>query len=192
MLTMETRHGRRTAEVFRDPANAAVRVTVEMGEPRFAPADIPMRVEGAEVRDYPLPVGDETVRVTALSTGSTHTVLFVDALPDEETFQRLSPLVENHPLFPERTSLMWTQVESWARLRIRIWERGAGETLGCGSGACAAAVAAQRHGYADEGVTVVSRGGELHIFWRPGETIRMTGPAEYVFAGTIAPEINLL
>jgi diaminopimelate epimerase len=159
-------------------------VTVEMGVPRFTPVDIPMRAPGPRVMDYPLEVDGETLRVTALSTGTTHAITFVEELPDEETFQRLSPLIENHPLFPTRTSLMWTRVESPSRLQLRIWERGAGETWGCGTGACAAAVAAQLHGYVGEEVTVASRGGELLIRWREGETIWKTGPAEYVFEGT--------
>jgi diaminopimelate epimerase len=181
-VTISTPAGVRRADLLTGPDGARA-ITVEMGEPRFAPIDIPMRVPGTRVVDYPLEVEGETVTVTALSTGTTHAVVFVDALPDEETFLRLSPRIEHHPLFPDRTSLMWTQVESPSRLRLRIWERGAGETWGCGTGACAAAVAAQMHGYTDGEVTVASRGGELVIRWREGEPILMTGPAVYVYEG---------
>lgn len=181
-LTIATLAGVREATVTYD-ARGECWVTVEMGQPRFAPEEIPMLVPGKRVVDYPLRVGEETLNVTALSTGTTHTVLFVEALPDEERFRRLSPLIENHPLFPERTSLMWTQIESPQRLRLRIWERGAGETWGCGTGACAAAVAARLRDRTEETVTVASKGGELIISWRAGEPIRMTGPAVYVYKG---------
>lgn len=182
-LLIATRAGVRQATVAWQETGTCL-VTVEMGLPRFAPVDIPMRAPGPRVIDYPLKVDGETLRITALSTGTTHTIVFVEEPPDEETFQYLSPRIENHPLFPARTSLMWTTVESPSRLRLRIWERGAGETWGCGTGACAAAVAAQLHGYVGEEVTVASRGGELRVRWREGETIWQTGPAEYVFEGT--------
>jgi len=184
-LAIATLAGVRNA-VVRYSESGECLVTVEMGQPRFAPSDIPMLVPGPRVLDYPLRVEGETIPVTVLSTGTAHAVLFVPELPDEERFRSLSPPVENHPLFPERASLMWTRVESPSRLRIRIWERGAGETWGCGTGACAAAVAARLHGYTEETVTVASRGGELVIRWREGEPIQMTGPAVYVYEGVYA------
>ncbi len=164
-------------------ADGACAVTVGMGRPQFAPDAIPMRVSGPRVVDYPLDVDSETFVVTVLSVGTTHTILFVDALPEDETFLRVSPRIEHHPLFPERTSVMWTRRDNDARLALRIWERGAGETWGCGTGACAAAVAARLHARVGDDVTVASKGGELLIRWREGEEIRMTGPAEYVFEG---------
>ena len=137
--------------------------------------------------DHPLPLDDGTaLPITALSTGSAHAFTFIDALPGDHRFFTISPQVEEHPLFPERTSLTWRHVESPTRLRLRIWERGAGETWGCGTGACAAAVAAIVHGFAspDEVITVASRGGELMVRWQEGDPIEMTGPAEFVFEGT--------
>jgi diaminopimelate epimerase len=107
----------------------------------------------------------------------------VDEPINQERFQRLSPLIENHPYFPQRTSVMWAHVESENEVRLRIWERGAGETLACGTGACATAVAAQLTGRCGEYVTVRSRGGALQIHWRPGAEIGMTGPARIVFEG---------
>jgi len=156
-------------------------VTVDMGEPRFAPGEIPMTIEAPDAHDYPLDIDGERVVLTALSTGTTHSVIFVEALPPDDLFFRLSPRIENHPNFPERTSVLWTEVLDKSRVRIRIWERGAGETLGCGTGACAAAIAAQIHGFVEKRVVVVSKGGELIIEWSEGAPIRMTGPAEYVF-----------
>ncbi len=178
-LSISTLAGVRRATVHPDGT-----VTVDMGPPRFAPEEIPIVAPGPRVVDYPIGVAGEVLTVTALSTGTTHTVLLVDALPEDDRFFRLSPLIEHHPLFPERTSIMWTQVTGPDALRLRIWERGAGETWGCGTGACAAAVAAILHGLVRSSVTVTSRGGELRVEWREGETILQTGPAEYVYEGT--------
>ena len=161
-------------------------VTAEMGVPHFAPADLPMRVSVDRVVDFPLPLDGEALPISAVSTGSTHTVVFVDRLPDDDLFFRLSPRIENHPLFPERTSVMWTRVAAPDRIDLRIWERAAGETLGCGTGACAAAVVARAQGkVASPEVTVVSRGGTLRVGWPGGEgdTVLLSGPAEIVFTG---------
>jgi diaminopimelate epimerase len=181
-LRIATIAGEREA-IVRSDARTGCRITVDMGSPRYRPEEIPMRASGDRFWEQPLRVGGRTLTVTALSTGSTHTVVFVDELPDDPLFFRVSPLVENHPRFPERTSVMWARVESRNRLELRIWERGAGETLGCGTGACAAAVAARNAGLTDEEVTVASKGGELRIRWSEGQDIRMTGPAEVVFEG---------
>ena len=185
-LRIETLAGVRPAQICRNEAGSIVAVTVGMGEPRFDPPSIPMRVPQERVFDYPLELGvGQVLPITALSTGSTHAVTFVDSLPDDALFFDLSPQVECHPAFPERTSLMWCHVESPGQIGMRIWERGAGETWGCGTGACAAAVAAVLHGYAAPGeiVTIASRGGTLHIRWREGDPIEMTGPAEFVYKG---------
>ncbi len=173
------------AEVGSSAVSSLVRVS--MGTPRFIPADIPMRVIQDEVVNYPLELEDGSkMTITALSTGSTHVIAFVESLPDDDVFFKVSPQVENHPLFPERTSLMWAQPEGDNRLKLRIWERGAGETWGCGTGACAAAVAAIRQGYAQSGVevSVLSKGGVLSILWQEGGVIQMTGPAEFVYEGS--------
>ncbi len=176
-LTIATLAGVRTATVSGEI------VTVDMGEPRFAPEDIPMRVSRERVVDYPLNVLGEKLRVTALSTGTTHTVIFVDELPDDDRFLSLGPAIEHHPLFPERTSIMWTKVDGPSSVKMRIWERGAGETWGCGSGACAAAVAAVIHGIDGGPISVHSKGGTLTVDWSEGSPIKMTGPAEFVFTG---------
>ena len=186
MLRIATLGGVRSAEGLRNETGALSAVSVGMGTPRFDPPSVPMRVPGPEVIDYPLDLGrGNSLTITALSTGSTHAVTFLDQLPADDLFYTVSPLVERHPLFPERTSLMWCMVESMHRIRLRVWERSVGETLGCGTGACAAAVAAVRHGLVSAGVpvSVVSKGGELQVTWCPGSEITMTGPAEYVFEG---------
>ena len=165
-------------------------VRVEMGEPRFELSKIPFAPPDGVLRDnrpveYELPVGNVVLpHVTSLSTGSTHTVIF-GPHPDEATFQKLSPLIENHAWFPERTSIMWADVTGQNEVSIRIWERGAGETLACGTGACATAVAAQMTGRAQMPIRVRSKGGTLTIEWQNGQSIWKTGPAQMVFAGLI-------
>ncbi|MEP6754295.1 MAG: diaminopimelate epimerase [Chthonomonadales bacterium] len=158
-------------------------ITVNMGPPKFDPADIPMAVDVDRVIDYPIEIDERVFELTTLSTGSAHSVIFVDELPTDQAFLRWSPLLERHPLFPERTSIMWARVIEHGTIELRIWERGVGETWGCGTGACAAGIAAILKGFADERVTVRSRGGELVICWREGEGVLMTGPAEYVYDG---------
>lgn len=189
-LNVQTLAGARSAEMLRDAAGSIVAVRVDMGMPRFSPQEIPMRVTRNPVMDYLLELeGGRSLTVTALSTGSTHTMAFVPSLPEDQEFFDISPQVEHHPLFPERSSLMWCVQEGASRLRLRIWERGAGETWGCGTGACAAAVAAIVKGLVppDCSVTIVSKGGELEIAWEPGSSIQMTGPAEFVYSGHYAP-----
>lgn len=181
---VQTLAGRREAHILPD---GTVRVT--MGEPSFGLDEIPLAPPiGALVNrtpiEYELPVdGVLLPHVTSLSTGSTHTVIF-GPHPDEATFQRLSPLIENHEWFPERTSIMWAHVVAPDEVQLRIWERGVGETLACGTGACATAVAAQVTGRAGTIVSVNSKGGTLKIEWSPGQTIWKTGPARVVYEGT--------
>ncbi len=183
-LTLATLAGHKRATVER--AGDSVAVTADMGRPEFDPARVPMSVNAQEALDYPLELSDRVLRVSVLSTGSTHAVAFVDALPSDPEFAAVSAEVETHALFPERTSLMWVQHSGEDALRLRIWERGVGETLGCGTGACAAAVAARRKGIVGRTVRVRSAGGELIVNWEPGDTIIMTGPAEYVCEGTMS------
>ncbi len=176
----------RPAEILLDANGRFSGVTVGMNHPQFQAKDIPINASGS-LLNYPLELPDgTTLKISAVSTGSTHSVTFVSELPNDATFLRISPQVENHPIFPERTSLMWCKRESPTQLRIRIWERGAGETWGCGTGACAAAVMAKMHtgGSDTEPITVSSIGGDLVIDWEMGKPIQMTGPAKFVFDGT--------
>lgn len=157
-------------------------VRVAMGQPHFVADEIPTLV--TEPIEYSLMVdGTAIPHVTTLSTGSTHTVIFRDAALDEAEFARLSPRIEEHACFPERTSIMWAHVIGPDEVQLRIWERGVGETLACGTGACATAVAAQVTGRCGEKVTVRSRGGALHIRWKPDRDIEMTGAAQIVYEG---------
>ena len=172
-----------------DPDGRNGLLGVDMGVPLFTPAQIPFCApsETASIVGYPLTVGGEALTLTALSTGSTHTVIFGPP-PSEEVFQRVSPLLEMHPLFPERTSVLWATSDGDNRFAVRIWERGAGETWGCGTGACAVGVAAVTNSLSAPGapIEVVSKGGTLQITWPGGESsVDMVGPAQVVFDGEI-------
>ncbi|MDQ2731565.1 MAG: diaminopimelate epimerase [Armatimonadota bacterium] len=181
-MTLESLSGVHTVELLdHGPCVSLVRLT--MGKPRLAPRDIPMDVAGDSVIDYPIRAGAIDRLFTCLYTGSTHSVVFLDGAVRDDVFLSESPVLEQHPLFPQRTSVLWAWPEGENRFRVRIWERGVGETLGCGTGACAVAVAARLRGLAAGPVVVASRGGDLEIGWEPGEEIQMTGPAATVYRG---------
>lgn len=157
-------------------------VTVDMGAPRFAPADVPF-AGGTGAAVEPLDVDGSIVEVSVLSMGNPHAVQAVadvDAAP--VTVQ--GPRIEHHVRFPARVNAGYMQVVDRATIRLRVWERGAGETLACGTGACAAVVAGIRRGLLDARVTVRTRGGDLAIGWAGGGApVLMTGPAVTVFEG---------
>ncbi len=159
-------------------------VRVNMGLPRFDPVEIPFKAEKEAMR-YPIDVGGETLEIGAVSMGNPHAVLQVDDI-EKAPVERLGPLLENHPRFPERTNVGFMQIVEPNRVLLRVWERGAGETLACGSGACAAVAVAQRWGLLDPAVMVDLPGGQLMIE-RPDlfAPVYMTGPAVTVFEGTI-------
>lgn len=186
-FVIATKEGPKRSRLVRvDTGGRSATLSVDMGLPHFAPPEVPFcAVDGDRIVGFPLTVGGVTLPITALNTGSTHTVIF-GAQPDEAAFQRLSPLIENHPLFPERTTVLWATQEAKNAFGVRIWERGVGETFGCGTGACAVGVAARLNGLTrgDGFIKVVSRGGTLHIDWPGGgASVEMTGPASFVFEG---------
>lgn len=159
-------------------------VTVDMGPPRLTPADIPFEAEAANTA-YLLEVDGETVEIGAVSMGNPHAVLRVDNVQTAPV-ARLGPAIEAHPRFPNHVNVGFMQVVDRNHIRLRVYERGAGETLACGTGACAAVVAGRIQGLLDELVAVDLPGGRLMISW-PGDAapVLMTGPAESVFEGTI-------
>jgi diaminopimelate epimerase len=163
-------------------ANGQVRVN--MGEPRLEPKDIPF-IAPERSLIYPLGVHQETHSISVISMGNPHAVLRVDDL-DTAPVQELGPLIETHPRFPKRTNVSFMQVLAADHIRLRVYERGVGETLACGTGACAAAVAGRLNGWLAEQVRVDLLGGQLNIFW-PGEghPVMMTGSASRVFTGYI-------
>ncbi|ODV09736.1 MAG: diaminopimelate epimerase [Thiobacillus sp. SCN 64-317] len=159
-------------------------VTVDMGAPRFAPADIPFAAE-AEALTYPLTVGQHVIEIAALSMGNPHAVLRVNDL-DSAPVDILGAAIEAHARFPQRVNAGFMQVLTPHDIRLRVYERGAGETLACGTGACAAAVAGIRQGWLQSPVSVHTRGGDLVIEWAgKGQPVYMTGAAETVFEGEI-------
>jgi len=158
-------------------------ITVDMGAPRLGRAEIPMRGPAGRVIGEPLRVQGETLEITAVSMGNPHCVTFVECV---ETFpvERIGPAVEHHEAFPRRTNVEFVQVVGPAELRMRVWERGAGETLACGTGASASLVAAHLTGRAGRKVVMHLRGGDLKAEWDArSDHVFITGPAEEVFTG---------
>lgn len=181
-LAVETDAGIKTVRVVRH--NGAVHsVAVDMGAPEWEGRRIPVAADGVVI-DHPLTVGDDHWRVTCVSMGNPHCVVFVDAV-ESLALDRIGPAFEQHPFFPQRVNTEFVRVLGPERLEMRVWERGAGETLACGTGACAAAVAAARTGRAGRTVTVALPGGELRIEWQADDHVRMTGDAVEVFRGRI-------
>lgn len=160
----------------------ATTVTVEMGEPDFDPARIPFDAPVAQTT-YSLDVGGERRDIAALSMGNPHAVLEVTDVHSPEV-DRLGPLITRHPRFPHGTNAGFAQVVDENNIRLRVHERGAGWTLACGSGACAAAAALRQLARVGDAVRVALPGGALEITWRgPGHTLWMTGPATFVYDG---------
>lgn len=176
-ITVETRSG--IISLYIEPDG---QVTVDMGVPRFAPADIPFIAE-EQTSDYPLELTGETIEVSVVSMGNPHAVMQVDDI-DSAPVAQLGPQIESHTRFPQRVNAGFMQVIDRTHIRLRVYERGAGETLACGTGACAAVVVGRQQGWLDDKVTVTLPGGDLQIRWNGnGEAVMMTGPAVSVFEG---------
>ncbi len=165
------------------------RVRVDMGEPRFAPEALPFTPEpfdAAEDRPlHALEVDGKRLEIGVVSMGNPHAVLRVDDV-DRAEVERLGPAIESHPRFPKRVNAGFMQVVSQHEIRLRVYERGSGETLACGTGACAAVATGIRQGLLESPVTVHLSGGDLTIEWGgPGTSLAMSGPAERVYDGRI-------
>jgi diaminopimelate epimerase len=156
----------------------------DMGEPRFSSEDVPMALDHplAEVVRYPLHLGGDMLEVTCMSMGNPQTVIFVSAL-EVVNLSEIGPLIEDHPIFPDRTNVEFAQILSRDEIEIRIWERGAGHTLSSGTGSCASAVAAALNGLTDRSVRVRTEGGTSRVDWRDDNTIALTGSAEVIYEG---------
>ncbi len=159
-----------------------IEISVDMGRPGLLRSEIPMLGDDGKVIDEPLEVDGKRYRITALSTGNPHAVMFVDDV-DAAPLAELGPKIEHHPAFPNRTNVEFVQVIDWGNIRMRIWERGCGETLASGSGSSASAVASIMNGFTDRNVSVRVRLGTLKISWPEDGSITMTGPATEVFMG---------
>lgn len=193
------------------PERSGNRVKVDMGEPVFDPGKIPVDInndnldahlatsnpptphlgkggkggfERVKIIDYPLQIADREFKVTCISMGNPHAVVFVDNLADFPVAQ-YGPIIEIHPIFPRRTNVEFIQPVNRSEIKMRVWERGSGETMACGTGASAAAVASCLKGLTEKKVTVHLNGGDLLIEHASNNHVYMTGPAEKVFEGVI-------
>jgi diaminopimelate epimerase len=159
-------------------------ITVNMGQPHFAPADIPLHRDVVET-EYRMDIDGEVIHFGAVSMGNPHAVLLVDDV-DSAPVAELGPRLESHPDFPNRVNVGFAQVVNREQMRLRVFERGAGETEACGSGACAAMVVARQQGLVNDKVAMELRGGTLQISWAGDNSpVLMTGPATHVFDGQI-------
>jgi diaminopimelate epimerase len=159
-------------------------VSVDMGVPDFEPRSLPFEAP-READSYPLVVAGHTLEIAAVSIGNPHAVLTVAAV-EAAPVDTLGPQIERHPRFPRRVNAGFLQIVDRAQVLLRVWERGAGETLACGTGACAAVAVGRRRGLLDGEVRVGVRGGELRVNWAgPGENIWLTGPTEISFEGHV-------
>jgi len=182
-IEVETPAGVLGAQTFGD-GQAVERVRVSMGAPRFAPAEVPVLIETEPpIVDLPLEVGGRALRLTCLSMGNPHAVHFLDGPVAAFPLEEIGPLVEHHALFPQRVNFEVAQVLTGDRIEARVWERGAGATLACGSGASATVVAARVQGLVGDSVDITLPGGTLGIDWDGQSEVYLSGPAERVFAG---------
>ncbi len=186
-ITLETKSG--IKKLHLNPENGKVKtVEVDMGEAILKPRDIPMNADGDSFVNKPVAVDGKEQNITAVSMGNPHAVIFTVSI-DKLDLEKTGPSYENHPLFPERVNTEFCEVIDSRTLKMRVWERGSGETWACGTGACATAVAAVLNGFCkrDEEITLKLRGGDLKITYRSDNHVIMCGEAETVFEG----EINL-
>lgn len=160
-----------------------IRVRADMGMPELTPAKIPVDVDAEQVMQYPLQILGKTLPITCVSMGNPHAVIFVTD-PDAIDLPVVGGMIEHHPLFPRRTNVEFVRVIRRDMLQMRVWERGAGETLACGTGACASLVAAVMNGLADRCAQIKLAGGNLQLEWNEEDNhVYQTGPATFVFDG---------
>jgi len=187
LFTFETVAGILNAEEHADGL-----ISVDMGVPRFGWQDIPLAEEFRDTRMIELQIGPIDAPVlhspSVASMGNPHAIFWVDNDVWSYELDRFGPLLENHPIFPERANISIAQVMARDAITIRTWERGAGLTRACGSAACAVAVSAARTRRTERAVTVAVPGGPLKIEWRDDDHVIMTGPAEWEFSGTFDPQ----
>lgn len=162
------------------------KVRVNMGSPVLEATEIPVVASQSPVVDTPIAVDGREYRMTCVSMGNPHAIVYVDEMIDDETMAKIGPLFEHHERFPRRVNTEFVKVLDRERVQMRVWERGTGETLACGTGACAVTVASILNGLTEDDITVELLGGNLEIFWdREENVVYMTGPATTVFEGEI-------
>ncbi len=185
VITLETLAGIKTLELTLGDKGETTAVRVNMGAPELDPAKLPIADESKDFIDREIEVDGKKWRVTGVSMGNPHAVTFIDDV-DGLDIEKIGPRFENDPLFPRRVNTEFACVRGDKTIRMRVWERGAGETLACGTGACATLVAAALCGLVENEADLELTGGTLHIEWdRESNNVYMTGPAEFVFEGEI-------
>ncbi len=184
LLRLETRNGIKRYHLLKREGEKSFLFQSELGQPRFDNGSIPMKTDEPldRVIDYPLEVGSETFRITALQMGNPNCCIFVDDF-DSVDWRRLGPLIEHHPRFPERTNVIFVRVRDRENIEERLWERGVGETESSGTCSCAAVVASVINGLTDRRVNVHAPGGVLPIEWRADGEVVLTGRAEVIYSG---------
>lgn len=182
-VTVETLAGVKTLELHLREDGTVKAVTVDMGAPILTPKDIPVVGSGDRFIEQPLTVDGKQWMVTAVSMGNPHAIVYVPST-DDLNLPAIGPAFESHPAFPQRTNTEFLEVVDRHTIKMRVWERGSGETLACGTGACASLVASVLTGRTDRQATLKLLGGDLEILWDPdSDHVFMTGPADFVFDG---------
>ena len=183
-ITIDTLAGIKKVKLIEDESGECYEAIVDMGEPIFQDKNIPYNIYEPFNKDLDINVKGEKMRFTVVSMGNPHAVTFVENLDDLQ-IEKYGPVIENNPIFPNKTNVEFVQIIDKNNIRVRVWERGVGETFACGTGACAAVVASGLNGYTDENVTVKLPGGVLNIEWGKDNHIYMQGPATTVYEGKI-------
>lgn len=183
-IHIETKSGIKFLELTVENEKAA-QIKVNMGAPELTAKNIPIQTEKEQVINLPIEVNGETYRITGVSMGNPHAVVYLDDVKEFD-IETWGPKFENHVLFPDRINTEFCKILGQDTIEMRVWERGSGETMACGTGACAVAVSSILNGYTHTQVTVKLLGGDLKIFWdRNADQVYMTGPAVEVFSGEI-------
>lgn len=186
-VTIETLGGEKTI-LLTVENDRVVNIEAAIGEPIFQPAQIPVKTEKPEFYMEPIQVGDRVMQASSLSWGNPHTLIRVEDLSTLD-IEKYGPLVENHEVFPRRTNVTFVQLVDRQHLKIREWERGTGETIGCGTGCCTAVVFMHRMGLCDRIVDVEQIGGILHVEWGEDNIVHMKGPSYVVYEGEYKDEL---
>ena len=188
-FSIETMAGIRPARLIKD-GGKTLRIQAGMGKPEFKPVDIPVALEPGKGKlfdimmgDYPLEMSGRKLRLNFVSMGNPHAVCFIDEPVADFPLKNIGPAMEKYKLFPRGVNFEVARVVSRSRIEMRVWERGVGETLACGSGACAVAIAGQLLGLSDSKVEVLLSGGSAEVEWPKKAEALLTGPAEAVFTG---------
>ena len=180
-ITLETLAGIKVLEITKVVDEKVREVKVDMGEPSFAPENIPTNSNG-EVIDMPISTSLGTLNLTAVGTGNPHGVVIMDSVSDLD-IDSIGPEIQNNELFPRKANIEFVRIINRNEIEMRVYERGSGETMACGTGACASVVATSRLGLTDRRATVHLKGGDLQIHWAENNHVYMTGEAATVFEG---------